>query len=60
MPLLMAKRGLNSLQSGQTLHVISTDAGSRRDFEVFAKQSGNELVQGLQAGDEYHFLLRKH
>lgn len=60
MPLLMAKRGLNGLQSGQTLYLISTDAGSRRDFEVFAKQSGHELVTATDAGDEFHFLLRKN
>lgn len=60
MPLLMAKRGLNGLQRGQTLHLMSTDAGSRRDFEVFAKQSGHELVHAVDAGDEFHFLLRKN
>ena len=60
MPLLMAKRGLNGLQVGQTLYLISTDAGSRRDFEVFAKQSGHELLEAGNADDEFHFLLRKN
>jgi tRNA 2-thiouridine synthesizing protein A len=59
MPLLMAKRGQNGLETGQTLHLISTDAGSRRDFEIFAKQSGHELLQAVDVDDEFHFLLRK-
>ncbi|MFT4769382.1 MAG: tRNA 2-thiouridine synthesizing protein A [Glaciecola sp.] len=60
MPLLMAKRGLNGLEVGQTLHLISTDTGSRRDFEVFTKQSGHELLEAVDVDDEFHFLLRKN
>ncbi|MDP5054790.1 MAG: sulfurtransferase TusA family protein [Congregibacter sp.] len=60
MPLLMAKRGLNALMSGQTLHVISTDMGSQRDFEVFAKQSGHQLLESEDVDGEFHFLLRKN
>lgn len=60
MPLLMAKRGLNGLETGQTLCLLSTDPGSQRDFEVFAKQSGHELLEALAVDDEFHFLLRKN
>ncbi|MFK8043463.1 sulfurtransferase TusA family protein [Congregibacter sp.] len=60
MPLLMAKRGLNGLDEGQTLFLMSTDAGSQRDFEVFAKQSGHEVLESLTVNDEFHFLLRKN
>lgn len=60
MPLLLAKRGLNGLEAGQTLHLISTDVGSRRDFEVFANQSGHEVLKAVDANNEYHFLLRKN
>lgn len=60
MPLLMAKRGLNGLAAGQTLRLLSTDPGSNRDFEIFARQSGHALVQAMEVGDEFHFLLRKN
>ena len=43
LPILKAKKALAELQSGQTLKVIATDPGSWRDFEAFAKQTGNEL-----------------
>lgn len=59
MPLLMAKRGLNALAVGETLLLISTDSGSVTDFEVFARQSGHELLNTRENAGEFHFLLRK-
>ena len=44
LPILKAKKALTDMQSGQVLKVIATDPGSWRDFEAFAKQTGNELV----------------
>ena len=41
MPLLMAKRALSALPSGAVLEVLSTDAGSERDFESFARLAGH-------------------
>ena len=41
MPLLMAKRALSGLPSGAVLEVLSTDAGSERDFESFARLAGH-------------------
>ena len=41
MPLLMAKRALSALPSGAILEVLSTDAGSERDFESFARLAGH-------------------
>ena len=41
MPLLMAKRALSALPSGAGLEVLSTDAGSERDFESFARLAGH-------------------
>ncbi|MEM1190653.1 MAG: sulfurtransferase TusA family protein [Pseudomonadota bacterium] len=59
MPLLMAKRALNKLDAEQTLNLVSTDPGSMRDFEVFARQSGHELMQAVERNGEFHFQLRK-
>lgn len=59
MPLLMAKRGLNTLASGQLLALRATDPGSRRDFEVFARQSGHKLLRADDVEEGYYFLLRK-
>ena len=59
LPLLKAKKALNALESGQRLHVISTDPGSERDFQVFADQSGNTLVEYSQDDGVYTYLLEK-
>ena len=59
LPLLKAKQALNKLDSGLVLEVTCTDPGSVRDFEVFAKQSGNELLaQEEEAGQFTHWLKK--
>jgi TusA-related sulfurtransferase len=60
LPILKAKRSLNDMQSGQLLKVVSTDPGSVRDFQAFARQTGNELLEQTSANDEFvHFLRRR-
>jgi TusA-related sulfurtransferase len=41
------------------LKVVSTDPGSMRDFQAFAKQTGNELVEQSSSADEFVHLLRR-
>jgi tRNA 2-thiouridine synthesizing protein A len=59
LPILKAKKALTDMHSGQLLKVISTDGGSLRDFQAFAKQTGNELVEQQTVGDEYIHVLRR-
>ena len=60
LPILKAKKALTAMQSGQSLKVVATDAGSLRDFAAFAKQTGNELVEQQTLGNEFiHVLKRK-
>ena len=59
MPLLKAKQALNGMEGGELLRVVATDPGSERDFEVFARQSGNELLESVAEGGEFRYLLRK-
>jgi TusA-related sulfurtransferase len=60
LPILKAKKALAELHSGQVLKVVSTDAGSLRDFQAFAKQTGNELLdQQTQDTDFIHVLRRR-
>jgi TusA-related sulfurtransferase len=59
LPILKAKKALSALQSGQTLRLVSTDAGSIRDFQAFAKQTGHELVEQQTVGKEYIHILRR-
>ncbi|MEZ5559612.1 MAG: sulfurtransferase TusA family protein [Pseudomonadales bacterium] len=59
MPLLKAKKALNELPPAALLRVRATDPGSVRDFELFAQQSGNALLESRREGDIYVYLLRK-
>ena len=63
LPILKAKKALSDMNSGEILKVLATDAGSVRDFQAFARQTGNDLVdqQTLRSGDqeEYVHLLRR-
>ena len=59
LPILRAKKGLAEIASGQLLKVVSTDGGSTRDFQAFAKQTGNELVEQTTEGDDFIHVLRR-
>ena len=59
LPILKAKKALATMQSGQLLKVVATDTGSIRDFQAFAKQTGNELVEQQTVGDEFIHILRR-
>lgn len=59
LPILKAKKALTELQSGQTLKVIATDPGSWRDFEAFAKQTGNTLVSQEKTEANFVYVLQR-
>jgi len=59
LPILRAKKALGDLASGQVLRIVATDPGSVKDFEVFCRQTGNELVSSVPGEKEYTFLIRK-
>jgi len=63
LPILKAKKALSDMHSGQVLKVLATDPGSVRDFQAFARQTGNDLLdqQSQLKGehDEFIHLLRR-
>jgi tRNA 2-thiouridine synthesizing protein A len=58
LPILKAKKALADMGTGQLLKVLSTDPGSNRDFQAFARQTGNELVDQTTNGDAFVHVLR--
>jgi tRNA 2-thiouridine synthesizing protein A len=60
LPILRAKKALATLTTGQVLRVVSTDPGSVKDFDAFAKQTGNTLVESRQEAGKYLFLIKKN
>ena len=59
LPILKTKKALNDLASGQVLKVLSTDPGSVKDMQAFAKQTGNALVESTAEGNTFVFFMRK-
>ena len=60
LPILKAKKALADMLSGEVLKVVATDPGSVRDFQAFARQTGNELVEQTSSATEFvHYLRRR-
>jgi tRNA 2-thiouridine synthesizing protein A len=59
LPILRARKALNELSAGQVLRIVATDPGSVKDFEAFAKQTGNEMLSQSADAKEFVFYLRK-
>jgi len=60
LPILKAKKALAEMASGEILKVVATDPGSMRDFQAFARQTGNELIEQASSNDEFvHYLRRR-
>lgn len=60
LPILKAKKALAGMASGEILKVVATDPGSVRDFQAFARQTGNELVEQQTGEAEFvHWLRRR-
>ena len=59
LPILKAKKALADMLTGELLRVVSTDPGSTRDFQAFARQTGNELVEQTSTGADFMHVLRR-
>jgi len=59
LPILRTKKALSDMASGQVLRIIATDPGSVKDFQAFAKQTGNALLSQEEAEKVFTFFLRK-
>lgn len=60
LPILRTKKALSALTPGQLLKVISTDPGSVKDMQAFAKQTGNALLSTAEAGGEFVFFMQRN
>ena len=59
LPLLKAKKMLADMSSGQLLKIVATDSGSLRDFQAFARQTGNDLMGQETVGSDYITVLKR-
>ena len=59
LPVLRTKKALNDMLSGEVLRILATDPASVRDFQAFARQTGNELLQYAEHDGVFTFLLKR-
>ena len=60
LPILRAKKALAEVESGQTVKVLATDPGSVKDFQAFARQTGNDLLGQNETPERvFEFYLRR-
>ena len=59
LPILKTKKALADMVTGEVLKVMATDPGSVRDFQAFAKQTGNELLKHSDENKEFVFFMRR-
>ena len=59
LPILRTKKSLADMTHGQILKIVATDPGAVIDFQVFAEQTGNQLLSSDEAAGEFLFYLQK-
>jgi len=59
LPILRAKKALADLKSGQVLRVLATDPGAVKDFQAFARQTGNQLLSHAEEDSVFTFFMKK-
>lgn len=59
LPILRTKKSLADMSHGQVLKIVATDPGSVIDFQVFAEQTGNQLLLSSETTGEFLFYLKK-
>jgi tRNA 2-thiouridine synthesizing protein A len=59
LPILKTKKALADMQTGQVLRVMATDHGSVRDFQAFARQTGNQLLAQEQDEESFIFFMQR-
>jgi tRNA 2-thiouridine synthesizing protein A len=59
LPILRTKKSLVDMNTGQVLKIMATDPGAVIDFQVFADQTGNELLSLSELAGEFTFYMRK-
>lgn len=59
LPILRTKKSLSEMTTGQVLRVLATDPGAAKDFQAFARQTGNQLLSSTETGQVFEFFFRR-
>jgi tRNA 2-thiouridine synthesizing protein A len=59
LPILRTKKTLAEMSSGEVLRILATDPGSVKDFQAFARQTGNELLSSTETQKVFEYFLKR-
>jgi tRNA 2-thiouridine synthesizing protein A len=59
LPILRTKKSLAEMESGQVLRVLATDPNAAKDFQAFAKQTGNALLSSSATDTVFEFFIQR-
>ena len=59
MPVLMTKKELKKMSSGQVLELIVDDKGALKDVPALLSKTGDELLETNQNNGQVVFLIKK-
>ena len=59
LPILRTKKALATVEPGHIFRIITSDPGSLRDFEAFARLTSHELLESSKDDGKYIFLLKR-
>ena len=59
LPILRTKKALFEMSSGQVLRVLATDPNAAKDFQAFARQTGNRLLSNTELDQVFEFYFER-
>jgi tRNA 2-thiouridine synthesizing protein A len=59
MPIVKAKKGIDSLEQGQVMELQATDKGSVKDFQAWVNQTNHELLEVKEDSGVFTFYVKK-
>ncbi len=58
LPVLKAKKALNSMPNGGTLEVLATDPGAPEDFVALCNTTGHTLVDSTESEGVFRIVIK--
>jgi tRNA 2-thiouridine synthesizing protein A len=59
MPVIKIALAIQTIEPGQVIELLATDAGVDPDMHAWTKRTGNELLGIEKEGDVFHVFVRK-
>ena len=58
-PVMLLHNKIRDIEVGQYLRLLATDPSTSRDVPKFCHFLGHELVESLEEGERYSYLIKK-